>query len=193
MWKHFYSLDSAGEHGTLYQLRNLLNRSNVVEKPSRDFNACEDFLFLIVHSQVIMTALTTLKMKSLNDAPAHDTLLGPNPLSIWMLDVEERKKILDEVCSELVTRFVQFSYNQGCTTEVDGVFAYAKRLLSMGCFFLEYHDAIKEGDGLRVTLLALLTSHILGYRSNELFQGNIEYALPTGHSLTSPLFSVIVV
>ena len=150
MWKHFYSLDSAGEHGTLYQLRNLLNRSNVVEKPSRDFNACEDFLFLIVHSQVIMTALTTLKMKSLNDAPAHDTLLGPNPLSIWMLDVEERKKILDEVCSELVTRFVQFSYNQGCTTEVDGVFAYAKRLLSMGCFFLEYHDAIKEGDGLRV-------------------------------------------
>ena len=51
-----------------------------------------------------------------------------------MLDVEERKKILDEVCSELVTRFVQFSYNQGCTTEVDGVFAYA----------------IKEGDGLRV-------------------------------------------
>ena len=57
---------------------------------------------------------------------------------------------MDEVCSELVTRFVQFSYNQGCTTEVDGEFAYAKRLLSMGCFFLEYHDAIKQGDGLRV-------------------------------------------
>ena len=127
----------------LHQLRNLLNRSNVVEKPSRDFNECEDFLFLIIQSQVIMTALTTLKMKSLNDAPVCDTLLGPNPLSIWMLDIEERKKILDEVCSEVVTRFVQFSYNQGCTTEVDDVFAYAKHLLSVGCFFFEYHDAIK--------------------------------------------------
>ena len=59
-----------------------------------------------------------------------------------MLCVKERKKILDEVCSELVTRFVQFSYNQGCAIEIDGV--------SVGCFFFEYHNAIKEGDGLRV-------------------------------------------
>ena len=73
MWKHFYSLDSAGKHGTRYQLRNLLNHSNVVDKPIKDFDACEDFLFLIIHSQVIMTTLTALKMQSLNDAPAHDT------------------------------------------------------------------------------------------------------------------------
>ena len=122
-WKHFYSLDSAGEHGTLYQLRNLLSCSNVVKKPSRDINACENFLFLIIRSQVIITALTTLKMMYVNDAPTHDTLLGPNPLSIWMLDVEERKKILDEVCSELKSVRVHFAYGRiALTLELLGRF-----------------------------------------------------------------------
>ena len=30
--------------GTLYQLRNKLNRTNVVKSPISDMNACEDFI-----------------------------------------------------------------------------------------------------------------------------------------------------
>ena len=30
--------------GTLYQLRNSINRRNVVSSPDNDVNACEDFL-----------------------------------------------------------------------------------------------------------------------------------------------------
>lgn len=32
----------------------------------------------------------------------------------------------------------------------DKAYLYAKRLLSLGCFYLEYSDAIREGDGGRV-------------------------------------------
>ena len=32
----------------------------------------------------------------------------------------------------------------------DGVVEYAKDLISLGLLYLEYHDAVKEGDGIRV-------------------------------------------
>ena len=32
----------------------------------------------------------------------------------------------------------------------DQVFAYASEVMSLGLFYLEYNDAIKEGDGLRL-------------------------------------------
>lgn len=79
LWKCFYSMKSAGEHGTLYQLRNLLNRSNVVKDPTKDFNACEDFLLLVASSLVTVAAMTLLGMKSLTDRPSKATVLGPRP------------------------------------------------------------------------------------------------------------------
>lgn len=93
LWKHFYSVASAGEHGTLYQLRNLLNRSNMGNDPTKDFNACEDFLLLVARSLVAATAMTTLGMKTLNDIPPVNSVLGPNPEDIWMKDEEERGKV----------------------------------------------------------------------------------------------------
>ena len=42
-WKFLYSAKSPSEHGTLYQLRNVMNRRNVVKKPIDNFNACDDF------------------------------------------------------------------------------------------------------------------------------------------------------
>ena len=43
------------------------------------------------------------------------------------------------------------SFNQLCTEKsVDKVNLYAKHLLSLGLFYLEFSDAIKEGDGSRV-------------------------------------------
>ncbi len=44
VWKYFYSSKSSNDHGTIYQLKNLINRTNVVTKPLKSFDACEDFL-----------------------------------------------------------------------------------------------------------------------------------------------------
>ena len=60
---------SAGEHGTLFQLRNKLGRSNVITDPTKDFNACDDFFQVVVSAHIIAAAMKLLKMKSVNDVP----------------------------------------------------------------------------------------------------------------------------
>lgn len=47
IWKYFFNTCSAREHGTLYQLKNLLNRTHVT-KPKADFNVCDDFFDILV-------------------------------------------------------------------------------------------------------------------------------------------------
>ena len=45
----------------------------------------------------------------MDEKPMTNTLIGTNPNNLWMLDEEERKKVLNAVCSEIVERFVEFS------------------------------------------------------------------------------------
>ena len=54
-------------------------------------------------------------------------------------------------CNQIVQESVNFSFTSdtGLSKE-DGVREYAVQLLSIGLFYLEYRDAIKEGDGERV-------------------------------------------
>ena len=80
IWKYFYSTHSSGNHGTLHQLRNKVNRTNVVTKPSNDFNSCDDFFVLVVSCHIIAATLAMLKMKSVNDTPSEDIL--PNAMNI---------------------------------------------------------------------------------------------------------------
>lgn len=69
------------EHGTLYQLQNVINRTNVVKKPLDNFNACDDFLVLVVKCHILTAAIKMLKM---GDVPSiADTE------NVWMLPSEE--------------------------------------------------------------------------------------------------------
>ena len=58
--------------------------------------------------------------------------------------------MLDDVCSEVAKTFVGFSFAENVSPEKDSVLSYAKKLLGSGLFYLEFCDAIKEGDGTRV-------------------------------------------
>ena len=108
VWKYFYSTQSSGEHGTLYQLRNRLNHTNVVQKPSHDFNSCDDFFELIIINHVIAASLNILGMSNIQDVPS--TSLIPEPHMIWMLTNPERKDILNKVSKEVVNNFIDFSF-----------------------------------------------------------------------------------
>lgn len=132
-----YSLASSGDHGTLYQLRNRLNRTNVVSNPTSDFNACDDFFVLVVTSHVVTAALEVIK-----DMPHLDTA--------WMHTPEQRKSCLHEVCSKIVDNFINFSYHKVPSVSEDRIFTYATEIISTGCFYLEFADAIREGDGNRI-------------------------------------------
>lgn len=64
-----------------------------------------------------------------------------------MYPESERKKILYEVCQKVVQEYVCFSFNGNEALSDDNLYNYAQQVLSLGCFYLELCDAIKEGDG----------------------------------------------
>ena len=63
-WKLLYSAKSPSEHGKLYQLRNVINRRNVVKKSIDNFNACDDIFMMVVISHILVVAIKYLKLKS---------------------------------------------------------------------------------------------------------------------------------
>ena len=53
-----YSARSQAERGTMYQLRTLINRTNVPSDPQNNMNAAEDFMALLLHAHVVTAAET---------------------------------------------------------------------------------------------------------------------------------------
>ena len=142
-----------GDHGTLYQLRNKLNRTNEIERPKNDVNACEDFFETITSGLIVASGLTTLELKSTDDTPGTEVL--PEAGSLWILPDTERRECLMRLCRQIYDKFICFQYNNHdkspqLVDPKDGVCQYSVQLLRLGCFYLEYSDAIREGDGGRV-------------------------------------------
>lgn len=133
----------------MYQLRNVINRTNVVTKPADNFNACDDFFQLIITCHALVASLKALHMDSLDSVPSQSIL--PDAENVWMKTKDERKKILAQVISKVVDRYTFFRFNEcGRVVGNDQVFEYSTQLLGLGLFYLEFADAIKEGDGNRV-------------------------------------------
>ena len=134
----------------MYQLRNKLNRTNVVKTPKKDVNACEDFLDIVTSGLVVAAVCTTLQLKSANEHPTNSALPGADEM--WTLTPDERKKCLMQICERVFDRYVAFSYNSpmAVVSGGDRVFQYSAQLLRLGLFYQEFADAIREGDGNRV-------------------------------------------
>lgn len=144
-------MSSSSQYGTLFQLRNLIGRTNVGGKPIDCFDPCEDFFALIVEAHIVAAAMKLLEMTTLNDVPS--TKYVPQGEVTWTQTDEERKTVIDKITTAIVDSFIFLDYNTSSSdTPVikDGVYSYATQLLTLGCFYLEFRDAIKEGDGLRV-------------------------------------------
>ena len=148
IWKYFYSLKSSAEHGTLYQIRNLLNRVNVPKRPKKNFDACEDFLCTVVEGLLLTASLKVLGMNSLDDNPKSD--LVPDPENLWTETAEKRSSLIMQICSKILETVVSFRFNDSPKSCNDKVLDYSTKLLSLGCFYLEFRDSIREGDGIRV-------------------------------------------
>ena len=125
----------------------------MLEKPKSDVNACEDFLEIITSGLIVASTLTTLKLSSTDDTPGTDVLLDAE--SLWMKADTERRECLKGLCRQIYDKFVSFqSKNADSSPEIantdDGMCQYSVQLLRLGCFYLEFADAIREGDGERV-------------------------------------------
>lgn len=213
MWKRLYNTESGMEKGTLYQLRNAINRRNVTKAAKSDVNANEDFLEVAVTGYILVAAMSFLGMTDLHGAP--DASLVPPCL--WMVDLDEseRSSILAKIASAVVDNHVDLAISPGTsnltstypatttlspsdptdpptgsassppnnpatnpptnpstdpptnltTTSPDptnpstsglqsasSVYNYTREVISLGLLYLNFKDAVREGDGERVLL-----------------------------------------
>ena len=90
-------MNSASQHCTLYQLRNLIRRSNVSKKPKPNFDACDEFFKTVVVCH-IASAMHFLGMASFDDLSRSSVL----PADVWLMDKEQRKCLLKSVATAIV-------------------------------------------------------------------------------------------
>ena len=91
IWKRLYKCSSSKDVGTLYQLRNLINRRNVVSDPTRDVTACEEFFLLVVEAHILYAAMDTFGMTSIDDVPSNTDFF---PEEATNLDSIQRRNVL---------------------------------------------------------------------------------------------------
>lgn len=88
---------------------------------------------------ILGAAMEILGMENLEDDPSQQIL----PPDVWLHDKCERRDILLSVAGVVVNEYVDlsmFDYEEKLPS--DRVHAYAKELLTLGLFYLEYSDAI---------------------------------------------------
>ena len=153
----------------MYQLRNLINRRNVISSPENDVNSCEEFFILVVKAYVLVAAMDIFGMSEIDDCPSQYIF----PTDIDTLDHD----VLKSAVSVIVDEYVHLSYPSHKPQNPDHVQEYTKDMLTMGLFYMEFQDAIREGDGLRV--FRCWKFLMLFYRAS----GHTNYAMEALHLL----------
>ena len=69
MWTHLYRKGTSTEKGTLLQLKQLINQTNVPREPQNDANASEDFLEVVFIAHTIAAVLSLFGMTTVSDKP----------------------------------------------------------------------------------------------------------------------------
>uniref|UniRef100_A0A1X7U207 DUF6589 domain-containing protein n=1 Tax=Amphimedon queenslandica TaxID=400682 RepID=A0A1X7U207_AMPQE len=148
IWAWMYKGKSFLEKGTLCHLRNVIDRRNISAKAADDFNACEDFFVTVVKCHIVVAAMQFFQMEAASDSPVHDLLVA----DLWTKPKQERKEVLDKVTRSICLNYVDVlaHYSLDEDVEKDGVMSYAVAVLSQGLLYMEFSDAIREGDGSRI-------------------------------------------
>ena len=102
-----YKTSSASDHGTLYQIRNLIQRRNVGKKTKKDFNAHDSFFDLVTTAHILAVAVEVLGMDDLDDTPCE--LLVPK--DVHTLPKSDRRAILDNICHVIVHSYVDLRHS----------------------------------------------------------------------------------
>ena len=142
--------------GTLFQLRNLLNRRNVTKNPTSNVSACEDFFIHVVEAHIVSACMTVFGMSSLHDAPSSEFL----PDTPSQEDTIHTRRVLLDAVKKVMDTYVHLSFNEpesqnehgGCDSNRphDHILEYASDVLTLGLLYMEFVDGIHEGDGERI-------------------------------------------
>ncbi|KAL5502833.1 hypothetical protein EMCRGX_G009668 [Ephydatia muelleri] len=142
LWSHLYKATSTLDVGTLYQLKILINRRNVSKDVKKDMNACEDFLELVTSSHVIAAALHSVGVSN-----SSDFLLNFSSSTL----PSDQQAALESLVVSICSKFINISYPyRDYKDSSDHILKYTMEVMSLGLLYLEFKDAVREGDGFRV-------------------------------------------
>lgn len=127
IWQILFSTQSASDKGTLFQLKNLVNRSAVPTDPGSNMKAAEDFFLTVLYAHIISAA------------EAIEQRIGA-------IDVRDLSKVI----VSNYTLLPVFDQKKVMNFKDDKVFLYACETLTLGLFWLGLYDATKEADGNRI-------------------------------------------
>ncbi len=96
----FYLPASANEGGTLFQLRNVLNRRNVVSKVSKNYHATGAFIDLVLEAHIIVAIMQHLEMDDVNQTPSMF------PRRLHLVDRAGRKRFLKNLIGTVIDSFI---------------------------------------------------------------------------------------
>ena len=103
---------------------------------------------IVIIAHVVNAALETFGMKTLDDQPSEDIVTSPE--IVWTQPNHERKSLLEKLSKMVIEKFISHFFNYSVSSSGDCIYDYTKYLMSIGCMYLLFKDAIKEGDGKRV-------------------------------------------
>ena len=132
--------------GTLFQLRNLINRRNVVKTPMSSVSACEDFLLHVVETHIVSACMAAFGMSTVDDIPTTFQAVSAE-------STLQRRRTLLEAIDKVITSHVNFSIGSSSEVETpqkDHVLEYGQEILTLGLLYMEFIDAVREGDGERI-------------------------------------------
>ena len=123
--------------------------------PSKTLDECEDFLLTVIKRLIVIATMTLFNMSDADDTP--DNI----PTQSWLLTDEERAAMLSAITDEIYNKFVKSTYSrrEGGTINKGMIVEYKRSLLSIGLFYMEFHDGIEEGDGQSISMLAVFVAN----------------------------------
>ena len=149
IWLRLYKSESSKEKGTLYQIRNLLNRTSVPNDPAQNMKATEDFLTVVLFSHIVAAAKSVVTTDDLSFGLIAKKIIEKFVyLSISETKMEDSE---DDNSDEDVSN--EDVEGEQVMSNGDAVYNYACEVMTLGLLWNCYHDAIREGDGDRIMLI----------------------------------------
>ena len=119
-----------------------------MKDPSKNVSACEDFFMLVLESLVMVACITVFKMASVEDTPSQEVI----PEETAAQDDAIRRDTMLEAVKSVLDEYVCLPTTKDNSEQTlqDHVKEYARDVLCLGLLYLEFSDAIREGDGERI-------------------------------------------
>jgi L1 cell adhesion molecule like protein len=147
MWSTLYKANSSGDQGTLYQLRTIIQRRNVVNDPKNNFHACSEFFNVVLDAHIATAAAQVLGCEKVEEINLQHLF----PSGEIPPEGTEQLRAIEKLAAMVVDRFAMYEPEEVCQSSSDDhVHNYACLLLTMGLLARNFQDSSREGDGERI-------------------------------------------